>query len=177
MKHNIIKNAVLALVVATSLTACEKDKAALAPTETYKLVGRIDAARTTIATATLTDATFTISYNNANSFGDAQSIFNGSVKLAGYTGITGRDTCAFFATQASGPAISYITAASASIGINSAANNNFFNYFNGPAAIFNATGYPFTNDITAPLKEGRGYFRIGQFPKYVFVVLDNVTKL
>jgi hypothetical protein len=177
MKNNLIKSAVLALVVATSLTSCEKDKAAIAPAESYKLVGRIDAARTTIPTATLTDATFTISYNNANSFGDAQSVFNGSVKLTGYTGITGRDTCAFFATQASGPAISYITAASASIGINSASNNNFYNYFNGPSLVFNATAYPFTNDITASLKEGKGYFRIGQFPKYVFVVLDNVTKL
>lgn len=175
MKHNLIKNAVLALVVATSLTACKKEKAALAPVESYKLVGRIDAARTTIATATLTDATFTISYNNANSFGDAQSILNGSLKLAGYTGITGRDTCAFFATQASGPAISYITAANAAIG--TVNTNNLYNYNNAAAAVFNATGYPFTNNITTPLKEGKGYFRIGQFPKYVFVVLDNVTKL
>lgn len=175
--NNIFKNVVLALAVATSFTACKKEKAALAPAETYKLVGRIDAARTTIPTATLTDATFTISYNNANSFGDAQSVLNGALKLAGYSGITGRDTCAFFATQTSGPAISYITIGSASIGINSANNNNYFNYFNGPAAVFNATSYPFTNDITTPLKEGKGYFRIGQFPKYVFVVLDNVTKL
>lgn len=175
MKHNLIKNAVLALVVATSLTACKKEKAALAPVESYKLVGRIDAARTTIATTTLTDATFTISFNNANSFGDAQSILNGSLKLTGYTGITGRDTCAFFATQASGPAISYITAANSAIG--TVNTNNFYNYNNAAAAVFNATAYPFTNDITTPLKEGKGYFRIGQFPKYVFVVLDNVTKL
>ena len=181
MKNNIIKIAALALVTAVSFTACTKEKDALSPVESYKLVGRIDATRTTLVGPTLSDATFIISYNNANSFGDAQSILNGSLKLAGYTGYTTgtntRDTCAFFATQASGPAISYITAATTAAGINSASNNNYFNYFNGMAATFNATAYPFTNDITASLKEGKGYFRIGQFPKYVFVVLDNVTKL
>jgi hypothetical protein len=164
-------------ILATSflLSSCEKSKPALAPTETYKLIGKIDVSRTTIATATLTKAEFTIAYNSGNSFGEAQSVFNGNLTLAGYTGITGRDTLAFFSAQASGPAISYITAANTAIGTTN--TNNVYNYFNGPAATFNATNYPFTNDITATLKEGKGYFRIGQFPKYVYVLLDNVTKL
>jgi hypothetical protein len=177
MKFNIFKNALLALAISASFFACKKSNTDLAPVENYLLLGKIDASRTTIPGVVLNQATFTVSFNNPNSFGDAQSIFDGSLKLFGYTGITGRDTCAFFATQTSGPAISYITAASASTGINSASNNNFYNYFNGPSLVFNATKYPFTNDITNSIKQGKGYFRIGQFPKYVFVVLDDVTKL
>jgi hypothetical protein len=176
MKKNIFKLSALAMLSVVMFTACKKSET-LPVEEKYQLIGRIDASRTTIATAALTSAKFTISYNNANSFGNAQSVLAGSLQLTGYTGITGKDTCAFFATQASGPAISYITAASAATNINSATNNNFFNYFNGPAAVFNATNYPFSNEITASLKEGKGYFRLGQYPKYVFVLLDNVTKL
>jgi hypothetical protein len=176
MKKYILSiSAVGILFTSMLLTSCDKNKVDLAPTETYRLIGKIDPSRTTIATATLTKAEFTIVYNSGNSFGEAQSVFSGNLTLAGYTGITGRDTLAFFSTQASGPAISYITAANASIGTTN--TNNVYNYFNGAAATFNATNYPFTNEITATLKEGKGYFRIGQFPKYVFVLLDNVTKL
>jgi hypothetical protein len=157
------------------LTSCEKKKPGLAPSETYKLIGKIDPSRTTIATATITKAEFTIVYNNGNSFGEAQSVLNGNLTLAGYTGITGRDTLSFFSAQDSGPAISYITAANSAIGTTN--TNNLYNYFNGAAAVFNATNYPFSNEITSTLKEGKGYFRIGQFPKYVYVLLDNVTKL
>lgn len=176
MKKYILSISAIAFLFASMvLTSCYKKKADLAPTETYKLIGKIDVSRTTIATATLTKAEFTIVYNNGNSFGDAQSLLNGNLTLAGYTGITGRDTLAFFSRQDGGPAISYLTAANASIGTTN--TNNLYNYFNGPAATFNATNYPFTNDITASLKEGKGYFRIGQFPKYVYILLDNVTKL
>jgi hypothetical protein len=175
MKKYILSIATIGLLsTSLLLPSCIKSKDALV-SETYKIVGRIDATRTTIATATITKAEFTIAFNAANSFGDAQSLLNGNLTLGGYTGITGRDTCAFFATQSSGPAISYITAANTAIGTTN--TNNLYNYFNGTAATFNATAYPFTNDITTPLKEGRGYFRIGQFPKYVYILLDNVTKI
>lgn len=176
MKKYILALTSTGILVATLLlSSCEKSKPALAPVETYKLIGRIDATRTTIPSAGLTKAEFTISYNSANSFGDAQSVLNGNLTLSGYTGITGKDTLAFFATQASGPAISYITAANTAIGTTN--TNLQYNYFNGAAAVFNVTNYAFTNSITATLKEGKGYFRIGQFPKYVFVALDNVIKL
>jgi hypothetical protein len=176
MKKYILSiSAVGMLFSSMLLTSCDKKKADLAPVETYKLIGKIDASRTTIATATITKAEFTIVFNNGNSFGEAQSLLNGNLTLAGYTGITGKDTLAFFSRQDGGPAISYITAANASIGTTN--TNNLYNYFNGAAATFNATNYPFTNDITATLKEGKGYFRIGQAPKYVYILLDNVTKL
>ncbi len=176
MKKYILSILSLGVLAASMLlSSCKKDNKTIAPAESYKLIGKIDASRTTIATATLTKAEFTIVYNSANSFGEAQSILNGNLTLAGYTGITGRDTLAFFATQASGPAISYITAANTAIGTTN--TNLLYNYFNGAAASFNATSYPFSNEITSTLKEGKGYFRIGQFPKYVYVVLDNVTKL
>ncbi len=176
MKKYILSISISGLVAFTLLlSSCKKDETTLAPTESYKLIGRIDPSRTTIATATITNAEFTITFNSANSFGDAQSVLNGNLRLAGYTGITGRDTLAFFATQASGPAISYITAANSAIGTTN--TNLLYSYFNGAAANFNATNFPFSNEITATLKEGKGFFRIGQFPKYVFVLLDNVTKL
>jgi hypothetical protein len=176
MKKYILLTAALAIFASSViLTSCKKKEEVLLPAESYKLVGKIDASRTTIATATLTSAVFTITYNSGNSFGGAQSVMNGSLKLAGYTGITGRDTLAFFASQGAGPAISYITAANTAIGTTN--TNLLFNYFNGAAAVFNITNYPFTNEITSSLKEGRGFFRIGQFPKYVFVLLDEVTRL
>ncbi len=176
MKKYILSITTVALI-ATSLllSSCEKSKTEIGIAESYKLIGRIDPSRTTITTATITNAEFIIAYNSANSFGDAQSVLNGNLRLAGYTGITGRDTLAFFASQASGPAISYITAANSAIGTTN--TNMLYNYFNGAAANFNATSFPFSNEITATLKEGKGFFRIGQFPKYVFVLLDNVTKL
>jgi hypothetical protein len=158
------------------LSSCEKSKPALAPTESYKLIGRIEPTLTSIPTATLIKAEFIITFNSPNSFGEGQSVLNGNLALSGYTGITGRDTVSFFGLKSSGPpATSYITAANTAIGTTN--TNLLYNYFNGAAATFNVTNYPFTNDITATLKEGGGFFRIGQYPKYVYVLLDNVTKL
>lgn len=170
---------VLAISTVLVSTSCSKTKA-VGATETYTLKGKIDPTRTTISGATVTNAVFTISFNNANSFGDAQSLFSGNLKLAGYSytgSLNSKDTCAFFATQDNGPAISYITAVTTAANTNSGTNNIYFNYFNGAAANFNALSYPFTNDITASLKEGKGYFRLGSFPKYIYIVLDDVTKM
>lgn len=176
MKKNKLFLAAIALIVSSlAFTSCEKDKEPLGAVETYRLIGKIDPVRTTITSAGLTNAEFTVSYNNANSFGDAQSVVNGSLALTGYTGITGRDTLAFFATQASGPAISFFTAGNTAI--NTTNTTAYYRYFNGSAATFTVTNFPFTNEITKALKEGRGFFRIGQAPKYVFILLDNVTKL
>lgn len=176
MKKNKLFLAAIALTAfSLFFTSCEKDKEDLAAVESYKLIGRIDAARTTITTAALTKAEFRVSYNNANSFGDAQSIVSGSLALTGYTGITGRDTLAFFATQASGPAISYVTVVNSAI--NTTNTTAYYKYFNGSAATFDITNFPFTNEVTKAFKEGKGFFRIGQAPKYVFILLDNVTKL
>lgn len=176
MKKNKLFLTVMTLVASSLfLFSCEKDKATLPAVESYRLIGRIDPARTTITTAAITKAEFTVTYNSANSFGDAQSVVNGNLALTGYTGITGRDTLAFFATQASGPAISFVTVANASI--NTTNTTAYYKYFNGSAATFDITNFPFTNDVTKAFKEGRGFFRIGQAPKYVFILLDNVTKL
>jgi hypothetical protein len=176
MKKNIISIFSLSMILACMfLTACEKDKAALAPAETYLLKGRIEPTFSNIP-ATLTSANFTITYN----FGDAQSVLNGSLKLAGYSytgSVTARDTCSFFAIQPSGPAISYITAVTTAANTNSTTNNLYFNYFNGAAATFNITNYPFSNEITSLLKDGAGFFRIGSNPKYIYIFLDEVTKL
>lgn len=176
MKKNKLFLATIALAASSFfVSSCEKDNDPLPAVETYKLIGRIDPARTTITTAAITKAEFTVSYNNANSFGDAQSLINGNLALTGYTGITGRDTVAFFATQASGPAISYLSVANTAI--NTTNTTAYYKYFNGSAATFDITNFPFTNEITNALKEGKGFLRLGQSPKYVFILLDNVTKL
>ena len=204
------------LLISVLFTSCEKKKADLAPTETYKLIGRIDAARTTIPSATIVNAEFLISYNSANSFGDAQSVLSGNFKLNGYTGIVvsttsnvrtpiagsmpadttisrsyTADTLVFFASQTSGPAISYLTVPTAisstyrtSVLPNPTSSVVFTNYStiyytynNTSNASFSYNSFPFSNEITSALKEGRGYFRIGKNPNYVFILLDNVTKL
>ena len=175
MKNNKLFLTTICLTAASIFFAsCEKDSN-IAATETYKLVGRIDASRTTITTAALTKAEFTVTYNNANSFGDAQSIVNGSLALTGYSGITGRDTIRFFGTQATGPAISYLSVPATAVNTTNA--TIYYSYFNGSAATFSIINFPFTNEVTAALKEGKGFFRLGQAPKYVFILLDNVTKL
>jgi len=167
------------IIAIGAFTSCKKSSTALAPAETYQLKGRIDASRTTIATAAVTSATFNITYNTPNAFGDAQSVLSGSFALTGYTGITVSggvaDTLGFFASQGSGVAISYLTVTTATF--SSTTTTNLYTYFNGPAATFSFTNFPFTNDITQALKTGNGYFRLGKYPKYVYILLDQVTKL
>jgi hypothetical protein len=217
MKKYIFVISAAGILLTTMLfTSCEKKKADLAPTESYKLIGRIDPARTTILSANVVSAEFTISYNSANSFGEAQSVLNGNFKLTGYTGISvattstvrtpiagsspldttvartyTADTLAFFATQSSGPAISYLTAPTLIVSTyrtsmppyptSSVAFTNYlavnYVYNNSANASFTFNNFPFTNEITSALKDGRGYFRMGKSPNYVFILLDNVTKL
>jgi len=175
MKKNKLFSTCICLIASSLFFAsCKKDET-LPASETYKLVGRIDPIRTTVTTAALTKAEFTVSYNSANSFGGAQSIVNGSLALTGYTGITGRDTLRFFATQANGPAVSYLTVPASAV--NTTNSTIYYSYFNGSSATFSLINFPFTNEVTAALKEGKGFFRLGQAPKYVFILLDNVTKL
>ncbi len=83
-KNKLILLVVLALSFSTFLTSCKKSKDILAPVETYKLIGKLDASRTTVPTAALTKAEFTISYNNANSFENAQSLLSGTLTLTGF---------------------------------------------------------------------------------------------
>jgi hypothetical protein len=217
MKKYILSVTTIGILFTSMLfTSCEKKKADLAPTETYKLIGRIDASRTTILSATLANADFTISYNSPNSFGEAQSVLGGNFKLTGYTGISvantstvrtpianstppdttiartyTADTLSFFASQTSGPAISYLTVPTSIVSTyktsvlpyptSSVVFTNYstinYVYNNSANASFTFNNFPFTNEITSALKEGRGYFRMGKNPNYVYILLDNVTKL
>ena len=217
MKNNNLFLGLICITASISMTSCEKDKSVPATIETYKLTGRIDAARTTIPTAVLTKAEFIVSFNNFNSFGDAQSLINGSLEFTGYTGIVpvqGRafnaffvnangtpdtvvsrtytaDTVAFFAKKADGTNVSYLIAPAVrtisykptpppvltTSVVFTTYVTNFYTFTNTPNASFTLINFPFTNEITSFLKEGTGVFRIGKFPRYVFINLDNVTKL
>ncbi len=82
MKKNLIKICSLAFLT-VSLFSCKKDNVLL-PTEKYLLIGTVDAARTTIVPAPVaTKAEFLITYNNTNSFGEAQSTLSGTLNLTG----------------------------------------------------------------------------------------------
>ena len=216
-KNNLFLGLICITAASMFISSCEKDKAATAPVETYKLTGRIDAAKTTIPTASLTKAEFTVSFNNVNSFGDVQSLINGSLEFTGYTGIVpvqggasnaffvtaaGRpdtvvsrtytaDTVAFFAKKADGTNVSYLIAPAVktisykptpiptltTAVVFTTYVTNFYTFTNTSNASFSLSNFPFTNDITSFLKEGTGVFRIGKFPRYVFINLDVVTKL
>ncbi len=169
----LLKTAIIIIFVQIIFSACDNKKEDLKPEVAYKLTGKIDPTRTTIPNTNLVLADFVITYNVANSFGDAQSIFDGNLSFTGYTGITDKDTISLFATQNSGPIISYLTVPAAKL--NTTSKTNVYNYFNGPSATFSVTKFPFTNDITAALKDGKAYFRIGKFPKYVYIMLDEVA--
>ena len=214
MKKN--KLFLMLLCFATSsilIASCKKDKTVTAAIETYKLTGKIDAARTTIPTAALIKAEFTVSFNNVNSFGDAESLINGRLELTGYTGIVpvqGResqaffvlangmpdtvvsrtytaDTVVFFARKADGTNVSYLVAPAVRtisykptpppVLTTAVVFTNFYTFTNTPNASFSLNNFPFTNEITSFLKEGTGFFRIGKFPRYVFINMDTVTKL
>jgi hypothetical protein len=203
-------------ILATTLllSSCEKSKPALAPTETYKIIGTIDAARTNIPTAVLTKAEFTVSYNSGNSFGDAQSILNGVVTLTGFaapidtittkvpivpvtvpadttvTRIFLANSFEFNGVKAGANDISYfnipttkttthrtLSTVPASGIYGNYGTNNYFVYNNSTSASFTVANMPFTNEITSVLKDGKGYIKMGRAPKFVYILLDNVTKL
>jgi hypothetical protein len=215
MKNTIIVP--FLIFVGAAFSSCNKDKTALSPVETYKLTGKINPTFTSIPTAVLTKAEFILSFNTPNSFGDAQSVINGSLEMTGYTGIVPvqggasnaffvlpngapdtvvsrtytADTVAFFGIKADGTSVSYLIAPavktisykptpaptlSTSVVFTSYVTN-FYTFTNTPNASFSFTNFPFTNDITSLLKNGGGIFRIGKFPKYVYINLDTVTKL
>jgi hypothetical protein len=84
MKKILIKISFGALM-AVSLFSCKKDTVVLSPVEKYLLIGTVDAGRTTIIPApVVTKAEFIITYNAANSFGDAQSVLSGTLNLTGF---------------------------------------------------------------------------------------------
>ena len=205
------------IISAAFFLSCNKDNAQLSPVESYKLTGKIDVAKTTIPTAILTKAEFTVSFNKANSFGDAQSEINGTLEMTGYTGIVGfqgsasnaffvlpsgapdtvvsrtytADTVAFFAKKADGTNVSYLIAPAVktitykptpppvltTAVVFTTYVTSFYTFTNTSNASFSFTNFPFTNEVTSLLKEGGGVFRIGKFPKYVYINLDTVTKL
>ena len=203
--------------VTATFFSCNKDKTTLSPVESYKLTGKINPSLTSIPTAVLTKAEFILSFNNPNSFGDAQSVINGSLEMTGYTGIVPvqgnasnaffilpsgapdtvvsrtytADTVAFYGFKADGTSVSYLIAPavktisykptpiptlSTSV-VFTTYVTNFYTFTNTSNASFSFTNFPFTNEITSLLKDGGGIFRIGKFPKYVYINLDTVTKL
>jgi hypothetical protein len=214
MKKYILSISAVGILFTTLITSCDKEKADLAPTETYKLIGQIDASRSNIPTAVLTKAEFTVVYNNGNSFGDAQSVLNGTLTLTGFvapidtittkvaiansnpadsnvTRIFNANSLEFLGARAGTTDISFFniptsktityrtsaTSIPASGIFGNYATNNYYVYNNSSSASFNVTNMPFTNEITEVIKNGKGYFRLGRAPKFVYILLDNVTKL
>ncbi len=215
MKKYILSiSAIAFLFTSMVITSCDKKKADLAPAETYKLIGQIDASRSNIPTAALTKAEFTIVYNNGNSFGEAQSVLNGTLTLTGFnsaidtittkvaiansnpadTNVTRvfiANSLEFLGAQGGTADISYFnipttktityrtsaTTIPASGIFGNYGANSYYVYNNSSSANFTVTNMPFTNEITEVLKNGKGYFRLGRAPKYVYILLDNVTKL
>ncbi len=199
MTKNFLTLGIAGILAIGAFTSCKKSSTTAVTNEMYQITGRIDASRTTIPTAALVSAIFTLSFNSANSFGDAQCVLNGNFKLTGYTGIpvtttntsfpvdptkavNTADTLNFFASQASGPAISYVNLPTTFTGSNPALvfgnyTTNLYTYNNTAAASFTITNFPFITDIITPVKEGKGYFRLGKKPNYVYILLDNVVKL
>ena len=199
MTKNILNLCAAGILAIGAFTSCKKSNKTSVTNETYIITGRIDPTRTTIPTAVLSSASFTLSFNSANSFGDAQSVLSGSFKLTGYTGIAvtttntsvpldptkavnTADTLNFYASQASGPAISYVNLPTTFTGSNASLVfgnyiTNLYTYNNTAAASFTINNFAFISDIITPVKEGRGYFVIGKKPNYVYILLDNVVKL
>lgn len=84
MKKNLIKICSIAFLT-VSFLSCKKNTVVLSTVEKYLLIGTVDAARTTIVPAPVaTKAEFLITYNNANSFGEAQSVLSGTLNLTGF---------------------------------------------------------------------------------------------
>jgi hypothetical protein len=159
-KITLFSGLLLAIVIFSS---CNKDEA-VPPAEEYLVVGKVNTSRTNI-TGSIT-ASFTVKYNEPNAFGEPGGNINGTLTWTGLP--TAADSAALYAFSAN--ELNYLVATAA----NSVSKVHSFT--NGTAGSL-TINLPLTAIAAEPLTKGVGYIRLGKSGNYLFVALDNVTKV
>lgn len=160
------------IIACALFVSCKKEEVTPIPVISYSVWGKLDTLKTTLPSARLVKAMFTLSYSNISG-NESDAVFNGGFNLLNYSGINNRDTLVFYATNIN--AVDTIFSI-ANDSIRSTKITNNYIFYNGDSARFSSNNYPLKNNFSATVKLGKGYFRLGRFPKYVFVKLDSVVK-
>jgi hypothetical protein len=172
MKRLGIILSIMALSLSVIIFSCKKEEALPIPVITYKVWGKIDTTKTTLLTARFVKAQFTLSYSNINGV-ESDAVLNGGFNLLNYTGINNRDTLDFYATNTIG-IDTVFSIPNDSLRATKISNNYVFN--NGDSARFSCSNYALRNNVSSNVKLGKGFFKLGRFPKYVYIKLDSVVK-
>ena len=159
-KITLFSGLLLAIVI---LSSCKKDEA-VPPSEEYLVVGKVNTARTNIA-GTIT-ATFTVKYNEPNAFGEPAGSISGTLTWTGLPSTA--DSVATYAFVAN--ELNYLVATTGN------ASSRVHSFTNGTAGSL-TLNLPLTAEAAQPFTKALGYMRIGKSGNYLFVALDNVTKV
>jgi hypothetical protein len=159
-KINLFSGFLLAIVI---ITSCKKDEAN-PPAEEYLVVGKVNTSRSNIA-GTIT-ANFTVKYNEPDAFGNPAGSVNGTLT---WTGLPSSADSAVVNSFVSNE-LNYLVATAAN------SSSKIHSFTNGTAGTL-TLNMPLTAAAAEPLKKGLGYIRLGKGNNYLFVSLDNVTKV
>lgn len=170
----VMKIIPICIIVIALLEGCTKADQKIVPIETYTLTGRIDASNTTLTTASIKKVLFTFAYSRINDSIETNAVLNGSLSILGYTGITNRDTLLLLTPKSIGVDTALLIANDSARRSTVRANN--FSFYNGDTAQFMCTNLFIKSELNASVKSGKAFFRVGRFPKYVFVKMDSVSK-
>ena len=158
------------------LYACTKNEVAvITPVKSFQIKGRLDAAQTTLPNAFINKALFTLSYSNINDSIQSNSVLNGSLIINRYSGINNRDTLLLLVPKLIGIDTAVFIPNDSLKRTTIRANN--FSFYNGDTAKFTCTNFAVQNTVSKNIQAGKGIFRVGRHPQYVFVKMDSVIKL
>jgi hypothetical protein len=160
-KINLFSGLLLSIVI---LSSCDKDEA-VPPAEEYLVVGRVNTARSNIA-GSVTTATFTVKYNEPDAFGQPAGSISGTLNWTGLP--SNADSAAVYAFSAT--ELNYLVGTAAN------ASSKVHTFTNGTAGSL-TLNLPLTAIGAKPFTNGAGYIRLGKNNNYLFVALDNVTKI
>jgi hypothetical protein len=174
MKHLLIKNTIpyflFAIII---LIACKKEEDKTVDIIGYKIYGKLDTTKTTITTTRLLNAKFTLAFSNITEQENSDAVLNGTLQLKNYSGIVNKDTLAFFIKKTIGLDTIFVLPNDSARAIKITNNYMFSNY---DSAKFSCNNYPILSNFNKGLIDGKGYFRLGRYPKYAFVNIDSVVK-
>ncbi len=173
MKRLVLTSITIFIVLCIYFISCKKEEAKPIPVVTHKVWGKLDTAKTTMPAVRISKALFTLSYSNIDGY-ESDAVLNGAFNLLNYNGINNRDTLEFYTTNSIGIDTIFSIANDS---IRTTKTTNIYVFNNSDSAKFSANTFPLRNNISANVKLGKAFFRLGRAPKYVFVKLDSVVKL
>jgi hypothetical protein len=174
MKQRLLISFIISLYSIWFFSSCKKVEETVIPVISYKIWGKIDTSKTNIPLIKLTNAVFTLSYSQIEAGIESNAVLNGQMNLLNYSGINNRDTLSLYTNNTVGIDTALVIANDS---IRTIKTSNNYTFSNKDSARFSCNNLDFPANISANLKLGKGYFKIGRAPKYVVIKLDSVVKL